>query len=91
MVVNILELAYIKDPKLFDRDANTRRSAARASLKAETGMRDFISIHQYISSLFFAGWGDEQIEGWRIMLERNVCLSCYPLYHPLTWTIYSAS
>ncbi|KAF8068903.1 hypothetical protein FPV67DRAFT_1414720 [Lyophyllum atratum] len=49
----ILELAYIRDTKLFDRDAQTRRSKARADLKAETG------------------WSDEQIEGWRIMLERN--------------------
>ncbi|KAI5122117.1 hypothetical protein M0805_002239 [Coniferiporia weirii] len=49
----ICELAYIKDPKIFDRDANTRRSKARADLKAQTG------------------WGDEQIEGWRVMLERN--------------------
>ncbi|KAK0449751.1 uncharacterized protein EV420DRAFT_1622043 [Desarmillaria tabescens] len=49
----ILELAYIQDPKQFDRDANTRRSKGRADLKAQTG------------------WSDEQIEGWRIMLERN--------------------
>ncbi|KAF5379082.1 hypothetical protein D9615_005913 [Tricholomella constricta] len=49
----ILELAYIRDPKLFERDAQTRRSKARGDLKAQTG------------------WGDEQIEGWRIMLERN--------------------
>ncbi|KAG6332435.1 hypothetical protein ID866_6652 [Astraeus odoratus] len=34
----ILELAYIRDPKLFDRDAQTRRSKARADLKAQTGM-----------------------------------------------------
>ena len=51
----ILELAYIRDPKLFDRDAQTRRSKGRAELKTQTG------------------WSDEQIEGWRIMLERNVC------------------
>lgn len=50
----ILELAYIKDPKLFDRDGQTRRSKARADLKAQTK------------------WTDEQIEGWRIMLEKNV-------------------
>ncbi|KIP06461.1 hypothetical protein PHLGIDRAFT_459334 [Phlebiopsis gigantea 11061_1 CR5-6] len=49
----ILELAYIRDPKLFDRDAQTRRSKARQDLKSQTG------------------WGDEQIEGWRIMLDRN--------------------
>ncbi|THH00876.1 hypothetical protein EW026_g1732 [Hermanssonia centrifuga] len=49
----ILELAYIRDPKLFDRDAQTKRSKARTDLKAQTG------------------WSDEQIEGWRIMLERN--------------------
>ncbi|KAF8649623.1 hypothetical protein AX16_005712 [Volvariella volvacea WC 439] len=52
-VETILELAYLKDPSLFDRDAQTRRSKARTDLKAQTG------------------WGDEQIEGWRIMLERN--------------------
>lgn len=33
----ILELAYIRDPKLFNRDAETRRSKARADLKAQTG------------------------------------------------------
>ncbi|KAJ7037885.1 hypothetical protein C8F04DRAFT_1090551 [Mycena alexandri] len=49
----ICELAYIRDPKLFDRDAQTRRGKARADLKAQTG------------------WDDEQLEGWRIMLERD--------------------
>ncbi|KAH9852302.1 hypothetical protein C2E23DRAFT_868782 [Lenzites betulinus] len=49
----ILELAYMRDAKLFDRDGQTRRSKARADLKAQTGM------------------SDEQIEGWRIMLERD--------------------
>lgn len=34
----ILELAYIRDPKLLDRDANTRRSKSRAELKVQTGM-----------------------------------------------------
>lgn len=33
----ILELAYIADPKQFDRDPQTRRSQARANLKAQTG------------------------------------------------------
>ncbi|KAL1713486.1 hypothetical protein EV715DRAFT_211620 [Schizophyllum commune] len=49
----ILELAYIKNPKLFERDGQTRRSKERAELKSKTGL------------------DDEQIEGWRIMLERN--------------------
>ena len=53
----VLELAYIDDPALFDRDGQTRRSKARADLKNRTG------------------WSDEQIEGWRIMLERDVRLS----------------
>ncbi|KAF9788664.1 hypothetical protein BJ322DRAFT_1001657 [Thelephora terrestris] len=52
-IETILELAYITDPKQFDRDPQTRRSQARAKLRAQTG------------------WVDEQIEGWRIMLERN--------------------
>jgi activating signal cointegrator complex subunit 2 len=33
----IVELAYLRDPKLLDRDAATRRSKARADLKAQTG------------------------------------------------------
>ena len=33
----ILELAYIRDPKLFDRDAGTRRSKAREELRMQTG------------------------------------------------------
>lgn len=49
-----LELAYLADPTVFDRDATTRRSSARAKLKERTGM------------------DDSQLEGWKIMLERNV-------------------
>lgn len=52
----ILELAYLRDAKLFERDGQTRRSKARAALREQTG------------------WTDEQIEGWKIMLERNVRL-----------------
>ena len=36
-VETILELAYIADPKQFDRDAQTRRGQARAKLRAQTG------------------------------------------------------
>lgn len=36
-VDTILELAYIADPRQFDRDAQTRRSQTRAKLKAQTG------------------------------------------------------
>lgn len=50
----ILELAYIENVKLFDRDSATRGSKARKDLKEKTG------------------WEDEQIEGWRIMLDRDV-------------------
>ncbi|KAF8825887.1 hypothetical protein HHX47_DHR6000575 [Lentinula edodes] len=49
----ILELAYIENAKLFDRDSATRGSKARKDLKEKTG------------------WDDEQIEGWRIMLDRD--------------------
>ncbi|CAE7075941.1 unnamed protein product, partial [Rhizoctonia solani] len=48
-----LELAWIADSQVFDRDAETRRSKARADLKAKTRM------------------SDEQIEGWKVMLERD--------------------
>ncbi|CAE6446410.1 unnamed protein product [Rhizoctonia solani] len=48
-----LELAWLEDDQVFERDAETRRSKARADLKAKTGM------------------SDEQIEGWKVMLERD--------------------
>jgi len=35
----IVELAYLRDPKVFERDAATRRSKARVDLKAQTGKR----------------------------------------------------
>ena len=50
----LVELAYIQDPSVFNRDAATRRSAARAALRKSTG------------------WSDEQVEGWKVMLERDV-------------------
>lgn len=49
-----LELAYLRDHSVFDRDSETRRSRARAQLREASGM------------------DDGQLEGWRIMLERNV-------------------
>jgi activating signal cointegrator complex subunit 2 len=68
----ILELAYIADPKQFDRDVQTRRSQARMKLRAQTG-RILCSRCGLIHSLcLLVGWVDEQIEGWRVMLERNV-------------------
>lgn len=50
----LLELAYLRTPGVFARDAETRRSKGREELRDATGM------------------DDSQIEGWRIMLERNV-------------------
>jgi len=35
-IETILERAYLKDPKVFDRDAATRRSAQRTELKKQT-------------------------------------------------------
>ena len=34
----ILELAYLRDPRVFERDAVTKRSKARTDLKSQTGM-----------------------------------------------------
>ncbi|KAB5593868.1 hypothetical protein CTheo_2720 [Ceratobasidium theobromae] len=48
-----LELAWLEDAQVFERDANTRRSKSRADLKGKTG------------------WSDEQIEGWKVMLDRD--------------------
>lgn len=36
-IENTLELAYITNPKVFERDAATRRSKERAVLRAQTG------------------------------------------------------
>ncbi|KAG8933884.1 hypothetical protein FRC03_010925 [Tulasnella sp. 419] len=52
-IETILELAYLKDSAIFDRESSVRRSKERHDLRLQTG------------------WVDEQIEGWRIMLERN--------------------
>ncbi|CAE6475753.1 unnamed protein product [Rhizoctonia solani] len=49
----VLELAWLEDSQVFERDAETRRSKTRADLKVATGM------------------SDEQIEGWKVMLERD--------------------
>jgi activating signal cointegrator complex subunit 2 len=82
----ILELAYIRDPKLFDRDAMTRRSKGREELRVQTGMQLIFHIEMALTLLIAnSGWVDEQIEGWRIMLERNVGPSqAIPFYVSLT-------
>lgn len=46
----VLELAYIRDPELFARDANTRRSKARSELKAQTS-KSFIVLISRIAEL----------------------------------------
>ena len=72
----VLELAYIRDPKLFDRDAQTRRGQSRMDLKTQTGESNDCWLFIGLLWEFFhhTGWSDEQIEGWKIMLERNVSL-----------------
>jgi activating signal cointegrator complex subunit 2 len=40
----IVELAYIANPKVFERDAATRRSKERAALRAQTGASDVASL-----------------------------------------------
>ncbi len=50
----VIEQAYLQDPSVFYRDANTRRGKARIELRNLTG------------------WADEQIEGWKVILERTV-------------------
>lgn len=39
----ILELAYLRDPRVFERDAVTRRSKARTDLKTQTGIVVFFT------------------------------------------------
>jgi len=50
----IVELAYLRDPKVFERDAVTRRSKARSDLKAQTGKIQtfFVDIYSLSSPLF---------------------------------------
>ena len=76
----IVELAYIADPKVFERDAATRRSKERAALRAQTGASGRPAYHSLMNMLMAdlrcapvpKGWVDEQIEGFRIMLDRDV-------------------
>ncbi|KAF4564679.1 hypothetical protein EYR36_002617 [Pleurotus pulmonarius] len=74
----ILELAYIANSKVFDRDSATRRSKERIALKAQTGEYPGIRAFDVLVYTTFdangcgaVGWDDNQIEGWGIMLERN--------------------
>lgn len=53
-IAQILELAYLADATIFDRNVAVRRGKPRADLRERTGL------------------ADEQLEGWRTMLERNV-------------------
>jgi activating signal cointegrator complex subunit 2 len=54
-VETVLELAYIRDPKLFDRDSSTRKSKAREELRKQTGiylhLRLFWSLADSFDSL----------------------------------------
>jgi activating signal cointegrator complex subunit 2 len=71
----IVELAYVANPKVFERDAATRRSKERAALRAQTGASPHWRPSHEICALadpLFKGWVDEQIEGFRIMLDRDV-------------------
>jgi activating signal cointegrator complex subunit 2 len=68
----ILELAYLRDSRVFERDAVTRRSKARTDLKTQTGIVIFYTSPKSPSYKQLLGWDDGQIEGWRVMLERNV-------------------
>jgi len=76
-VETILELAYIADPKQFDRDAQTRRSQARTKLRAQTGENFYDRQSHPLIVFHDIGLADEQIEGWRVMLERDVSTGFY--------------
>ena len=45
-IESILELAYLSNPKVFERDATTRRSNDRAVLRAQTGASRSPSAYQ---------------------------------------------
>lgn len=51
----VLFRAFQTDPRVFDRDAATRRSAARGQLRTDTGNT----------------MADEALEGWALMVTRN--------------------
>lgn len=47
----ICELTYINDPKVFDRDQQTRRSKARNDLRTQTGTSSACSVPNDVSNL----------------------------------------
>lgn len=67
--------------KVFNRDGATRRGKERAALREKTGelTAPLAYLVRYLlifrTLLRIIGLSDEQIEGWKIMLERNVRLS----------------
>lgn len=57
MAERVLLQAYLHDPSVFARTKSARSSPLRAQLR------------ESIAS--WGTWGDDQIEGWAVMLERN--------------------
>lgn len=73
----ILELAYIRDPKLFDRDAQTRRSKQRADLKAQTSTSSlpFHNVNGTDVSYFQVGRTSKSKDGGLCWSETSVACS----------------
>jgi activating signal cointegrator complex subunit 2 len=63
----ILELAYLRDPKVFERDAMTRRSKARTDLKTQTGIVVFFTSPKSLSygiTFRLGRWTNRRMEGY---------------------------
>jgi activating signal cointegrator complex subunit 2 len=54
----VLELAYIRDPRLFERDAQTRRGKGRIELRDATGTSLFLFCRYFSKQkIYHMAWG----------------------------------
>jgi activating signal cointegrator complex subunit 2 len=67
----ICELAYIRDPKLFDRDGQTRRSKARADLKSQTGAENLSTGSVQLIAFGLQGGQTSSLWGGELCLNET--------------------
>jgi hypothetical protein len=89
----IVELAYIANPKMFERDAATRRGKERAALRAQTGavkrrLHSFIGTCTMTDDALFltkAGWTSKLKGSESCLIE-----TCVQSFHiPLQSTLFT--
>ena len=71
-IESILELAYMTNPKVFERDAATRRSKERAVLRAQTGAPATYLPRSLLTTYLKAGWTNKSKDSKSCSIEMYV-------------------